>query len=204
MALPLSPTPEGMFLEIPVINGELWLAASFYSVTEAGLLLQKLREEVIWQQETIRIYGKSYVVPRLVAWVGDEGKAYRYSGISHDPLPWTATLSTIKRKIEAATGNHFNTVLLNWYRNGNDSMGWHADNEPELGSNPVIASLSLGETRMFRFRQTDNHRNSFDFPLENGSLLLMAGALQHHWQHSIPKSAKPMGDRINLTFRTIL
>lgn len=191
-------------MEIPVINGELRLAASFYSESEAGLLIQKLREEVIWQQETIRIYGKSYAVPRLVAWVGDEGKAYRYSGISHDPLPWTATLSAIRQKIEAATGNHFNTVLLNWYRNGNDSMGWHADNEPELGSNPVIASLSLGETRMFRFRQTDNHRNSFGLPLENGSLLLMAGALQNHWQHSIPKSAKPMGDRINLTFRTIL
>lgn len=193
-----------MFREIPVINGVLRLADSFYSVSEAGMLLQKLRDEVFWQQESIRIFGKSYAVPRLVAWVGDEGKAYRYSGISHDPLPWTATLSAIRQKIEAATGSHFNTVLLNWYRNGNDSMGWHADDEPELGSNPVIASLSLGETRMFRFRQTDNHRNSFGFPLENGSLLLMAGALQHHWQHCIPKSAKPMGDRINLTFRAIV
>ncbi|MBL7903652.1 MAG: alpha-ketoglutarate-dependent dioxygenase AlkB [Bacteroidales bacterium] len=196
----MNPAP---FVSIPVFQGELRICHAFIGHDESLRLMQTLISRMPWEQEQLLIFGKKHPVPRLVAWVGDEGKNYRYSGVQHHPLPWTPELTDLKVRIEQYTGYAFNTVLLNWYRNGRDSMGWHADNEPELGVNPVIASLSLGERRLFRFRQTDNHRNSFGFPLENGSLLLMAGAIQHHWQHCIPKSAKPMGDRINLTFRTI-
>jgi alkylated DNA repair dioxygenase AlkB len=192
------------FRQIPVENGLLLYFPDLIGKPECDQLIPRLQNEISWKQETIRIFGKSYPTPRLTAWYGDEGKIYSYSGLRLSPNPWTEPLLELKVRIEAATGYQFNSVLLNWYRNGNDSMGWHADNEKELGTNPIIASLSLGAPRMFRLREIQNHKNSFGFTLENGSLLLMAGPLQHYWQHSLPRSTRLMDDRINLTFRMIV
>jgi alkylated DNA repair dioxygenase AlkB len=192
------------FRQIPLENGLLLYFPEFLTIPECEQHILRLQKEINWKQETIRIFGKSYPTPRLTAWYGDEGKVYSYSGLKLSPLPWTEPLPEFKIRIEAVTGYLFNSVLLNWYRDGNDSMGWHADNEKELGMDPVIASLSLGVPRMFRLREIRNHKNRFGLTLENGSLLLMAGPLQHHWQHCLPRSARPLGDRINLTFRTII
>lgn len=192
------------FRQIPVENGMLLYFPDFLDKSESGKFLIRLREEIQWKQEIIRIFGKSHPTPRLTAWYGDEGKTYSYSGLKLSPNAWTEPLSELKTRIEDATRYTFNSVLLNWYRDGSDSMGWHADDEKELGRNPVISSLSLGDSRMFRMRETQNHKNSFGLTLENGSLLLMAGAFQHHWQHSLPRSSRPIGERINLTFRMIV
>lgn len=176
----------------------------FFSESEANALFQKLFKEVPWQQDNITIFGKTYEQPRLTALFGNDGKPYSYSNITMQPHPWSALLLDIKSKVENATGHTFTTVLLNLYRDGKDSNGWHADNEKELGQNPVIASVSFGEKRAFQLKHNtvkDQKQNLF---LENGSLLLMKGATQHYWKHQIPKTAKPINQRINLTFRTIL
>lgn len=197
--------PDNQHLrQIPVENGLLLYFPDFISMSECDQHRLRLQKEINWKQETIRIFGKSYPTPRLTAWYGDEGKTYSYSGLKLSPNAWTESLLEFKAGIEIATNYKFNSVLLNWYRDGSDSMGWHADNEKELGLNPIIASLSLGAPRMFRLREIENHKNRFGLTLENGSLLLMAGSFQHYWQHSLPRSARPMGDRINLTFRKIV
>ncbi|NTW26433.1 MAG: alpha-ketoglutarate-dependent dioxygenase AlkB, partial [Lentimicrobium sp.] len=165
------------FRQIPVEYGELTYYPEFIDKTVSEGLMIRLQQEILWKQETIRIFGKSYLTPRLTAWYGDEGKLYSYSGLKLLPNHWTDSLLEIKSLIEGAVGFGFNSVLLNWYRGGNDSMGWHSDDEKELGPDPVIASLSLGASRTFRFRRKKNHHNSFGLPLENGSLLLMAGEL---------------------------
>jgi len=167
-------------------------------------LIKKLIEEVPWKQQSIQMYGKEVVTPRLTAWYGDNNKTYQFSGTKFDPLPWTRELDDLRLKIEAATDLTFNSVLLNYYRNGNDSVAWHGDNEKELGKNPHIASLSLGQPRKFEFRHKTDHAKKYALQLENGSLLIMKGDLQHHWEHRIPKSKHENGPRINLTFRTIL
>ena len=167
-------------------------------------LMNQLVKDVPWQQQTIHIYGKDVVTPRLTAWYGDTNKTYQFSGTKFDPLPWTNELYDLKLKIESASRIHFNSVLLNYYRNGNDSVAWHGDNERELGKNPHIASLSLGQSRKFEFRHKIEHGKKYGLKLENGSLLIMKGDLQHTWEHRIPKSKHENGPRINLTFRTIL
>jgi len=192
------------FLQIPVEHGLLIYYPEFIDKSASVRLMIRLQQEISWKQETIRIFGKSYLTPRLTAWYGEAGKLYSYSGLKLSPNPCTDSLLEIKSLIEDSVKLSFNSVLLNWYRGGNDSMGWHADDEKELGINPEIASLSLGETRTFRFRYKKNHRNSFGLPLENGSLLLMAGEIQHYWQHSLPRTAKRSCDRLNLTFRNIV
>ncbi len=174
---------------------------------ERGLALTLMREfidTVPWIQQEVRMYGKKMLTPRLTAWYGDTDKTYKYTGTKYDPIPWTTSLKELKTKIETVTAYSFNSVLLNYYRNGNDSVAWHRDNERELGMNPVIASLSLGQTRQFDFRKKDDHRQKYSLELGNGSLLLMKGDLQHNWEHRIPKVADTIGPRINLTFRTIL
>jgi len=175
----------------------------FLSVQQAQSLFVLLQQQIPWQTESYSVYGKTVEAPRRVAWYGDADAAYTYSGITHQPLPWTETLAALKKQLEQACQHSFNSVLLNLYRDGQDSMGWHADKEAELGPNPVIASLSLGQERVFKLRHQRSKR-VLDVPLGSGSLLLMHGALQHHWQHSVPKSKKPMQPRINLTFRTII
>lgn len=189
---------------IPAPDADLRVLPGFYRKPETDAFMQRLLDETPWQQETITLWGKQHLQPRLSAWYGDPGSGYAYSGVVLEPHPWTETLARIKADVEAATGNRFNSVLLNLYRDENDSVGWHSDAEPELGSCPVIASLSLGEMRTFRLR----HRSRKDLKpvlldLTDGSLLLMAGKTQHCWQHAVMKERLPRGPRINLTFRTI-
>jgi alkylated DNA repair dioxygenase AlkB len=167
-------------------------------------MLSRLIEETKWRQESVRIYGKSHPQPRLVAWYGDPGKQYDYSGISLTPLPWTNILTEIKRNIQDCTDASFNSVFLNLYRNHNDSMGFHSDDERELGPEPVIASLTFGATRVFVLKHKKNSEMApVKIPLEAGSVLLMKGSTQRYWKHGIMKQTQPCGPRVNLTFRTI-
>lgn len=165
-------------------------------------LLQELIESSDWRQEEITVYGKPYLQPRLSAWHGD--LSYSYSGIRLEPLPWTPTLLDLKACVEALTENQFNSVLLNYYRDQNDSMGMHSDDERELGSQPAIASLSLGEERTFLLKhKTRKNLKTVKLALPPGSLLLMQGDTQRYWRHGINKERRPCGPRVNLTFRAI-
>ncbi|CAM3610062.1 putative alkylated DNA repair protein [Flavobacterium saliperosum S13] len=176
----------------------------FVSETEALSLFHKLLDEIPWQQDNITVFGKTHQQPRLTALFGKEGKPYSYSNISMHPHPWNELLTKIKLKVEKTTGHTFTSVLLNLYRDGKDSNGWHADNEKELGQNPIIASVSFGEKRTFQLKHNTIKEAKQSIVLENGSLLLMKGTTQHYWKHQIPKTTKPINQRINLTFRTIL
>ncbi len=157
-----------------------------------------------WKQDHIRLYGKRMPLPRLTAWYGDRGRTYTYSGITSTPNPWNDRLLDLKRRVEAVADVEFNSVLLNWYRDGSDHLGWHADDEAELGRNPTIASVNFGATRDFILRRKDDRSTRLVLPLGHGTLLLMRGALQHHWEHSVPKRLKVTESRFNLTFRRIL
>ncbi len=185
-------------------NGEAFLFSPFFSKKDSDSLLQDLLTNINWKQEPIKIFGKPVMQPRLTAWYGNTGKVYSYSGITMQPLPWTNNLQFIKKAIEKKTGTVFNSALLNYYRDGKDSMGWHRDNEKELGTNPSIASVSLGASRIFKLRYYTDKTISHSIELSHGSLLLMKGPTQHHWEHQVAKTAKPVGARINITFRYIL
>jgi len=165
--------------------------------------LQALLGQVDWKQERITLYGKTHNVPRLSAWYGDLGKDYTYSGVHAKAKPWTRSLLQIKKQVERHCLAEFNSVLVNLYRDGGDSVAWHSDDEPELGCNPTIASLSFGAPRDFHLRHKSNKDLKHKMTLENGSLLMMRGTTQTCWQHHIPKRAHADG-RINLTFRTII
>ena len=175
---------------------------NFYSINESKSIFESLKNEIEWKSEKIKIFGKEVLEPRLVAFYGE--KPYKYSGKINIPKPFTPLLEVIKNKIEEDTNTYFNVVLLNYYRNGADSMGWHSDNEPELGKNPTIASLTFGAERYFDFRNIVDHKIKHKIFLENGSLLLMKGETQSLWQHQIAKSKKINMGRINLTFRNII
>ncbi len=183
-------------------DGELFLIKRFYQKQQAQQLFQLLLKELAWQQEQIFVYGRWLKVPRLMCWYGDKQAEYKYSGVNHQPLPWTDELLAIKQKIQSLYPAEFNSVMANLYRHGNDSMGCHADNEKELGENPVIASLSLGEQRLLRFRHNKT-KEVLDITLDDADLLLMAGAIQHHWKHELPKIKKRKTERINLTYRQV-
>ena len=176
----------------------------FLADQEATLLLDELRHSLAWRQDTIRLFGKRHPIPRLHQWYGDHGASYKWSGLVMQPRRWPAPLVALKARIEAASGARFNSVLANLYRDGNDSMGWHADDEPELGKHPVIASLSLGANRDFLLRHRAKQRPTEYLSLGHGSLLLMAGATQQYWQHALPKRRRVSAPRINLTFRWII
>ncbi|WP_031434688.1 alpha-ketoglutarate-dependent dioxygenase AlkB family protein [Methylomarinum vadi] len=184
------------------IDGELYLIREFYPPERADSFFQTLLDELDWRQEQILIYGRQVGVPRLMCWYGDPGMHYHYSGTDHSPTPWTGTLLRIKADVEKACAVEFNSVMANLYRNERDSMGCHADDEKELGINPLIASLSFGERRLMRFRHK-KQRQKLELELGHGDLLLMAGELQHHWRHELPKTRQPKKARINLTFRRI-
>lgn len=187
---------------IPLQDGELLYYPHFFTAEVADKYFRSLMMNIDWKQEGMMMYGKPVLFPRLMAWYGDAGSSYAFSGRRYEPAAWTKELQEIREQVAGPAGLVFNSVLLNLYRNGNDSMGWHADDEPELGQDPVIASLNFGATRRFMFR----HRQAglrYELNLTHGSLLIMRGSLQHHWQHQVPKTAKPMGERINLTFRVI-
>jgi alkylated DNA repair dioxygenase AlkB len=160
--------------------------------------------ETDWQQYSIQIFGKMLPQPRLTAWYGDKDAAYCYSGIHLTPKPFTPLIQQIKEDLESFTGFHFNSVLMNLYRNQNDSMGWHSDDEKELGFEPKIASLSFGESRMFHLKHKTLKQLKIKVALNNGSLLVMQEKMQHNWLHAIPKSTQEKRPRINLTFRKIV
>lgn len=184
-------------------DGELYYFPEFIAAGQARDMHARLLNDLDWHGETIRIAGREVAVPRLVGWYGVPGIAYTYSGTRHTAQGWVPLLLELRDRLESCSGHHFNSVLANQYRDGRDSMGWHADKEPELGENPCIASLSFGETRRFLLRH-NRTREVAEFELENGSLVLMAGCLQHHWRHCIPKTAHARGNRVNLTYRNIV
>ena len=188
-------------LELP--DSEIYFDAQYISKPKAEDFFKKLLQSVPWRSEKITVFGKTYDQPRLTAWYGEEGKSYSYSGIKMQPLEFTPTLMELKTQVEGFSGQQFNSCLANLYRDGQDSNGWHADDEKELGSNPVIASISLGESRFFHLRKKSDHSYKEKLLLSSGSLLLMMGATQHHWQHQVPKTKRKIGSRINLTFRYI-
>ena len=183
-------------------DGAIHYYTDFLDSANANRVFKQLSVQLEWKQETLNIMGKEVIAPRLVCWHGDPGAVYRYSGVEHIPLPWNPVLKVIKLRIEQFSGDQFNCVLGNLYRDGNDSMGWHADKEKQLGINPVIASLSLGAKRLFKLRHNKSQQ-TVDIQLEHGSLLIMAGSLQHHWRHCLPKTRLCTTPRINLTFRFI-
>ncbi len=184
-------------------DAEVYLDRACFTPAESDRLLADLTANIAWEHKAIQFMGKQVMQPRLMAWYGDAGKSYSYSGLTVHPLPWIPTLLTMKKRLEALAGVTFNSVLLNQYRDGQDSVGWHSDDEPDLGTNPVIASVSLGATRNFQFKHKHNPDLKRAVELTHGSLLLMRGTTQHFWKHQIPKTKKPLGARINLTFRVI-
>lgn len=183
-------------------NGEYLFYPNFFSKAESDFYLQNLKENIDWKQESMNMYGKQVNFPRLTAWYGDNDKPYSFSGITLAPKVWTRELLEIKDKIEPLSKVQFNSVLLNRYRSGNDSISWHTDAEKELGINPVIASVNFGATRKFQLRHI-NTKEKLEIELTHGSLLIMQGELQHFWQHQVPKTSKVVNERINLTFRVI-
>ena len=190
----------GALLPIPIDGGALALLAQLPLALSNAEVFESLLHETPWREESVFVYGKRHLQPRLTAWYGDA--SYAYSGLRLEPLRWTALLLEIRAAVEAACGRRFNSVLLNRYRNERDSMGMHSDDEAELGNDPVIASLSYGATRTFILRHKRDKR-TVRLPLEDGSLLLMGGQLQRNWLHGINKSTRPLGERLNLTFRYI-
>jgi alkylated DNA repair dioxygenase AlkB len=197
--------PEASLQAIPMADADVRFMHDFYRPPQSTGLMNRLLQETEWRQETITLFDQQRLQPRLSAWHGDPGSRYTYSGTTFHPHPWTATLLQIKEDVERLTGHRFNSVLLNLYRNEQDSVGWHSDHEREFGKDPVIASVSLGETRLFRLRhKTRKDLKRVDLELTDGSLLLMAGRTQQCWQHAIEKERRNCGPRINLTFRTIV
>lgn len=169
----------------------------------ADSLQRTLRDDVPWEVHRIRMFGRQVDSPRLSCWMGDPAARYRYSGTEFVPQPWHPALLPLRDQLTAFCGHAFNSVLLNRYRDGDDGMGWHSDNEPELGPAPVIASVSLGAPRRFLLRRRDDHSKKAEVLLDHGDLLVMGGQTQRHYQHSLPKSARPLAERLNLTFRWI-
>ncbi len=188
----------------PMLDGELIIYNNFFTELESEEIFQQLIDSIKWRQDKMKIFGKEVNLPRLTAWYGDTEKSYTYSGITMNPEPWLPILLSIKESIEKVAEAKFNSVLINLYRNGKDYVSWHSDNERELGMNPIIGSVSFGETRRFQFRHKLNKElDKVEINLTNGCLLLMKGSTQNFWQHQIPKTSKQLKNRINLTFRLI-
>lgn len=185
-------------------DGELLYYPAFLSLSEADKLYQHLYDKTSWQADKITVFGKTYDQPRLTALYAKNPTPYTYSNITMHPSPMSKNLLDLIQKISEVNKHDFNAVLLNLYRDGKDSNGWHADNEAELGQNPVIASISLGEERYFHLKHRTHKEQRLKIKLKHGSLLIMGGAMQHHWLHQIPKTTKNISPRINLTFRKII
>jgi alkylated DNA repair dioxygenase AlkB len=198
---------NSLFQSEPIVfnlpDAEIIYFPNFFNKKEADTIFAKLTNDIPWQQDEIRVFGKNHLQPRLTALFGNEGKSYSYSNIKMQPHPWNPLLQKIKSAVERVYDTNFTSVLLNLYRDGKDSNGWHADNEKELGINPIIASVSFGTERIFQLKHNTISNLKQNIVLEHGSLLLMKGTTQHFWKHQIPKTSKPIGSRINLTFRVI-
>ncbi len=185
-------------------NAELIYVPNFLSSEESDYYFETINTETNWQHDNIKVFGKTYKQPRLTALFGESNQPYSYSNITMHPKPLTPTLQSIKVRVEKISDYKFNTLLINLYRNGNDSNGWHADNEKELGKNPIIASVSFGEERPFHFKHRKLKDQRHKLNLEHGSLLVMKGEMQHFWIHQIAKTKRKIQPRINLTFRKII
>jgi alkylated DNA repair dioxygenase AlkB len=185
-------------------DGEVLYFPNFYTEEQSNIFMDILTEKVRWQQDKIKMFGKEHNLPRLTSWYGDGGLPYYYSGIKMLPNKIDFDeLSLVKSAIELKTECNFNSVLLNLYRDGQDSVSWHSDDEKELGTNPIIASLTFGSIRVFKFRHKEDNKLQREIQLTPGSLVIMKGETQHKWEHSVPKTSKQIGPRINLTFRVI-
>ncbi len=192
-------SPRWEPIELP--GGSVQLLRGFLPTTRASLLLEQLIARVPWRQDRIRIFGKQHPLPRLQQWYGDPGQVYVWSGIRMDPLPWIPEVATIRDAVQETTKRCFNSVLLNYYRNGDDCVAWHSDDEPGLGTTPFIASVSLGAEREFQLRRVADPRERRSVLLEHGSLLTMSDETQANWQHQLPRRKRVPGPRVNLTFR---
>jgi len=190
-------------LELNLPDAELIYYPNFFSKQDADNYFFHFKNQTNWKEDNITIFGKTYKQPRLTALYSETKKTYSYSNITMYPEVFTKELHSIKQKIEAFSNSKFNSVLLNLYRHGNDSNGWHADNEKELGKHPIIASVTFGEERPFHFKHRHIKEQRHKLILQHGSLLLMKGSMQEHWLHRIAKTKKIIGERINLTFRKL-
>ena len=195
---------HALFEEQPTGPGlGLTIIRSAVDVAAADAVFSALRTKVAWRQDHLKMFGNLIPVPRLESWVADEGLDYTYSGIHHEPDPWIDELVELRDLSSSHTGTRFNSVLCNLYRDGSDGVDWHADDEPEFGPMPVIASWSLGATRRFDLRRVDDHSIKVELELHHGDLVIMSGTTQTLWRHRVPKTKKPVGERINLTFRMV-
>ena len=192
---------DSILLNLP--NSDISYYPGFFDLKDSNQYFQSLLETISWQQDDINIFGKTYKQPRLTALYANNNEPYSYSNITMIPHKFTKELLNIKVKVESVIDTNFTTCLLNLYRNGQDSNGWHADNEKELGSKPIIASVSFGSERLFKLKHRYDKNLKKNLVLQHGSLLIMQGETQHHWLHQIPKTKKEVGKRINLTFRII-
>ena len=196
---------HALFEEPPTGPGlGLTIIRSAVNVAAADAVFAALRTKVTWRQDHLKMFGNLIPVPRLESWVADEGLDYTYSGIHHEPDPWIDELVELRDLSSSHTGTSFNSVLCNLYRDGSDGVDWHADDEPEFGPMPVIASWSLGATRRFDLRRVDDHSIKVELELHHGDLVIMNGTTQELWRHRVPKTKKPVGERINLTFRLVM
>lgn len=185
-------------------GAELWFAPDWLQAGQADALFAELRDSIEWETHRIRLFGREVDSPRLSSWIGDEGASYTYSGARFQPRPWPHALADIRRRLARELDYEFNSVLANRYRNGRDYMGWHSDNESALGPQPIIASLSLGATRRFILKGRQEPRRRLELELPCGSMLVMRGDTQQNYRHALPRTARPVGERINLTFRRIV
>ncbi|MGJ7524567.1 alpha-ketoglutarate-dependent dioxygenase AlkB family protein [Variovorax sp. GB1P17] len=188
---------------VDIPDADVYFGRDFGAPMQKEKILKELIEETPWRQEEVTVWGRKHLQPRLIAWFGDAGSRYSYSGINLEPLPWTDTLLQLRAIVQGAADEKFNSVLLNFYRDHRDSMGFHSDDEPELGPAPTIASFSFGETRIFVMKHKILDIKSIRLELVSGSLLVMKGATQRNWKHGIEKLSQPCGPRVNLTFRRI-
>jgi alkylated DNA repair dioxygenase AlkB len=202
MIKPILLPGNGSTCEFP--GASLRYFESFFSKKETNRYFKQLKDEILWQQDSITVYGKEYSQPRLTALYANNSLPYSYSGITMHPHRITPLLFEIQNRVQSTINIKFTTVLLNLYRNGKDSNGWHADNEKELGENPAIASVSFGAERFFHLKHKNQKELRLKIPLTSGSLLLMEGETQTHWLHQVAKTSKLVGPRINLTFRKII